>query len=79
MTCTTVIPCLSSGLDKNNKIMSMFVLFSRLFLGHFESLAFLRKWGANLTPKQLNSVLLVNFAVVQQLSDNFSKMRGYID
>ena len=36
---TDVIPCFSSGLAKNKKIMSMFVLFSRL-LGHFESLAF---------------------------------------
>ena len=39
MICTGVIPCLSSGLTKNNKIVSMFVLFSRFF-GHFESLAF---------------------------------------
>ena len=28
---TNVIPCLSSGLAKNNKIMSLFVLFSRHF------------------------------------------------
>ena len=35
----SVIPCLSSGLAKNNKIWSMFVLFSLLF-GHFESLTF---------------------------------------
>ena len=39
MICTSVVPCLSTGLAKNDKIMSMFVLFSRLF-GHFESLAF---------------------------------------
>ena len=31
MICTSVVECLSSGLAKNNKIMSMFVLFSRLF------------------------------------------------
>ena len=42
MICTSVVPCLSSGLAKNDKIMSMFVLFPGLF-GHFESLAFLRK------------------------------------
>ena len=42
MTCTSVVPCLSSGLAKNNKIMSMFVLFSGFF-GHFESLAFFKK------------------------------------
>ena len=39
MICTSVIPCLFSGLAKNNKVMSKFVLFYRLF-GHFESLAF---------------------------------------
>ena len=39
---TSVIPCLYSGSAKNNKIMSMFVLFSWLF-GHFESLAFFSK------------------------------------
>ena len=44
MICTSVVPCLSTGLAKNDKIMSMFVLFSRLF-GHFESLAFFRKIG----------------------------------
>ena len=44
MICTSVVPCLSTGLAKNDKIMSMFVLFSRLF-GHFESLAFFSKMG----------------------------------
>ena len=44
MICTSIITCLSSGLAKNNKIMSMFVLFSLLF-GHFESLAFFSKMG----------------------------------
>ena len=44
MLCTSVIPCLSSGLAKNNKIMSIFLLFSRLF-GNFESLAFFSKMG----------------------------------
>ena len=44
MICTSVVPCLSTGLAKNDKIMSMFVLFSRLF-GHIQSLAFFRKWG----------------------------------
>ena len=42
MTCTTVEPCLSSGSAKNNKIICMFDIFSRLF-GDFESLAFFRK------------------------------------
>ena len=60
MICTSVAPCLSTGLAKNDKIMSMFVLFSRLF-GHFESLAFFQKWGTNLTPKQSNMIFWSNF------------------
>ena len=41
---TSVVPCLSSGLAKNNKIMPKFALFPGFF-GHFESLASFRKWG----------------------------------
>ena len=41
---TKVIPCLPSGLAKNNKIMSMFVLFPRFFR-HLESLAFFLREG----------------------------------
>ena len=78
MICTTVIPYLSRGLGKNNKIMSMFVLFSRLF-GHFESLALFRKWGTNLALKQSNKMFLVNFSKVQQLSNLFQKKCGYFD
>ena len=60
-------------MDKNNKIISRFVLFFGFF-GHFESLAFFQKWGTNITPKLLNRVLLVNnFSKVQQLFDNVSK------
>ena len=44
MICTSVISCLSSGLAKNNKIMSTFVLFSRLF-GHFKSFFFFGNEG----------------------------------
>ena len=44
MICTTVVPCLSSGLAKNNKIMSMFVLLPG-FLGHFKSLSCFQNWG----------------------------------
>ena len=62
----------ASDMAKNNKIMSMFVLFSRLF-GHFESLAFFEKWGTNLTPEQSSSIFLDNPLKVQQLSNNFSK------
>ena len=73
MICTSVIPCLSSGLAKNNKIMSMFVLFSQL--GHFESLAFFENEGTNLTPEQSNRMLSVNFSKVPQLSRDFKKLR----
>ena len=65
MTCTSVVPCLSSGLAKKNKIMSMFVSFSG-FLGHFESLAF-EKGETNLTPKQSKRMFSVNFSKIQQL------------
>ena len=41
MICTSVTPCLSSGLAKNDKIISMFVLFSRF--GRIESFAFFPK------------------------------------
>ena len=65
MICTSVVPCLSTGLAKNDKIMSVVVLFSQLF-GHFESLVFFRKWGGggggtNLTPKQSNMIFWSNF------------------
>ena len=61
----SVIPCLPSGLVKNNKSMSKFVLFSRLF-------AISNVWlfskigggggggGTNFTPKLSNSIFLVN-------------------
>ena len=55
MICTSVIPCLSSGLAKNDKIMSVFVLFPGFF-GHFESLAFFEDRGTNLTPKKSNLI-----------------------
>ena len=61
MICTGVVPCLSTGLAKNDKIMSMFVLFSRLF-GHFESLAFFRKWGGGKPyTKAVKHDILVKF------------------
>ena len=50
MICTSVIPCLSSGLAKIDEIMSTFVLVSRLF-GQFESLAFFKDEGTNVTPE----------------------------
>ena len=44
MICTSVIPRLSSDLAKNDRVMSMFVLFPSFF-GHFEILAFFSKIG----------------------------------
>ena len=67
------VSCLSSGLAKNNKIMSMFVLFSRLF-GNFESLAFYQPY-----IKAVKEDVLVNCSNVQPLSNNFSKKRGYFE
>ena len=60
MICTSVVPCLSSGLAKNNKMMSMFLLFSRLFC-HFESLAFCQKWEDKPCTKAVTHDVLVNF------------------
>ena len=55
MICTSVVPsgvpCLSSGLAKNNKIMSMFVQLSRLF-AVFKVWLFFENRETNLTPKQ---------------------------
>ena len=73
------MPCFSSGLAKNNKIMSMFVLSSRLF-GHFESLAFFEIGETNVAPKRSSRMFPLNFSKVQQLSNNFSKKtRGNFD
>ena len=60
MICPIKIPCLSTGLAKNDKIMSMFVLFSRLF-GHLKVWLFFENGGTNLTPKQSNMVFWSNF------------------
>ena len=71
---------MSSPLAKNDNIMSMFVLFSRLFWPQF---GFFSKMGgqthANLTPTQSNRMFLINVSKVQQLSNNSSKKRGYFD
>ena len=60
MICTSVVPCLSSGLANYNKMMSMFVLFSRLFC-HFENLAFCRKWKDKPYIKAVKQDVSVNF------------------
>ena len=66
MTCTSMMPCLPSGLAKNNKIMFMLVVFSLLF-GHFESLTFFENRGTNLTPKQSSRMFLVNFSKISTI------------
>ena len=60
MICTSVIPCLSTGLAKNDTIMSMFVLFFRLF-GHFESLGFFQNGGRQTLHQSSQHDILVNF------------------
>ena len=65
MMCTSATPFLSIGLAKNNKIMSMFVLFSWLF-GHFEIWLFFENGETNLTLAQSNKIFLVNFSKEQQ-------------
>ena len=59
--CTGAIACLSGGLAKNNKSMSMFVLFSLLFLAILKVWLFSESGGTNLTPKQSNVMFIVNF------------------
>ena len=55
MICTSVIPCLSSGLAKNDKIMSVFVLFPG-FLAILKVWLFFEDRWTNLTPKQSNLI-----------------------
>ena len=74
MTCTSVVPGLSSGLAKNNKIMSMFVLFSRLF-GHFETLAFFRNWGDKPYTKAVKQDVFKQFFKVITTKQQFSQKR----
>ena len=51
MICTSVIPSLSTGLAKNDKVMLCLSYFPGLF-GHFESLAFIQKLGGGQTLHQ---------------------------
>ena len=72
MICTGVIPCLSSSLAKNDKIMSMFVLFPGFF-GHFESLAFFENGE---TPKQSNLIFQSIFERYNNKVTIFQKKPG---
>ena len=62
MICTSVAPCLSRGLAKNNKIMFKFVLFPG-FLASLKVSPFSRKWGDKPYTK----------AVKQDVSSRFCK------
>ena len=55
-----VIPCLSTGLAKNDKIMSMFVLFFRLFLAILKIWLF-SEMGDKPYTKAVKHDILVNF------------------
>ena len=68
----SVIPYLSSGLVNNSKMMFMFVLFAWLF-GHFENLAFYRKYGDLSYTKAVKQDIFVDFSKVQQLKTIFQK------
>ena len=70
----SVIASLSSCLAKNNKIISMFVLLSRL-LAILKVWLFFRNGGTNFILKQSNRMFLVNFSKTQQLSNNFFPKR----
>ena len=74
MICTIVISCLPSGLAKNNKIMSMFVLFSR-FLAILQVWLF-SKMGDKSYTKAVKQDISVNFF---KFSNNFSKKRDCFD
>ena len=68
MICTCVMPCLFSGLAKNNKLTFIFVHFPSVF-GQFGSLA-LKKKGGGRGGQTLNQAVkqnvLVHFSKVQQ-------------
>ena len=76
MICTSVMPCLSSGLAKNNKIMSMFVLFSLLF-SHFESLAFFESGGDKPYTKAVKQDIFSQFFKGSTICNNYSKKGNY--
>ena len=60
MICTSVMLCLSTDLAKSDKIMSMFVPFSRLFWP-FLKFGFFPKWGDKPYTKAVKHDILVNF------------------
>ena len=55
MICTSVTPCLSSDLAKNDRVVSMFVLFPG-FLAILEFWLFFENRETNITPKQSNMI-----------------------
>ena len=65
MICNSVIPCLSNGLAKNDKIRSMFVLFSQLFWPFLRFGFFFENGRTHLTPKQSSMISWSIFGKIQ--------------
>ena len=61
MICTSVVPYLSSGLAKSNKIMFVCLSYFPCFFTIVKVWLFSPNGGKNLTPKQPNGMFLVNF------------------
>ena len=59
MICTGEVPCLFNSLAKITNYVHVSPPFQAFF--HFESWAVFGNGGTNLTPKQSNSIFLVNF------------------
>ena len=75
-----VVPCLSSGLTKINKIISMFVLFFPGFLTILKVwLFFSKNGGVKPHTKAVKQDDSSQFLKVQQLSQFFKKTLGYLE
>ena len=71
-----MIPCLSNGLAKNYKAMSLFVLFPA-FLSIMKVWLFPEKEVQPYT-KTVKHGALVNFSKVQQLRNNLKKAEAFL-
>ena len=78
MICTSVVPCLSTGLAKNDKIMSCLSYFPG-FLAILKVWPFFENGGTNLTPKQSNMIFWSNFERYNNKVAIFQKKPGYFD
>ena len=60
MICASVVPCLSSGLAKNDKLCPcLFYVIG--FFGHFEIWPFFRKWGDKPCTKSVKQDVFSQF------------------